>query len=212
MMESSSSPQNDVEGPLARVEVVTDAEEEELELWGCYKDHRILKLTSLLLSTTTYRAARIAPPPSEDHNEHTFEEDIVECSICLVPLETGDRIGKLSCRHPMHVACLKPWLQRQNACPLCKRLKVAQPKYTKESEDTTPGGVNDSSNTRRIEGSFSSDELMQESDEAVNAVPGLETLDPVGQVQDEPSNQQLEGTIESSNSHEILQEPDRDSE
>lgn len=43
------------------------------------------------------------------------------CSICLLTLEEGDRIGALQCRHHFHVDCLKSWLSRKNTCPLCSR-------------------------------------------------------------------------------------------
>ena len=43
------------------------------------------------------------------------------CSICLLTLEEGDRIGALRCRHHFHVDCLKSWLSRKNACPLCSQ-------------------------------------------------------------------------------------------
>jgi len=119
----------------------------------------------------------------------------VECSICLVPLEAGDRIGKLPCRHPMHVECLKPWLQRQNACPLCKRVKVAQPRYDEENDNAKMGRTDEVSNTRSTEGSFSTDGLIRDSDEATDPVQGLETLDPVVQVEDDQSTHQLEGSL-----------------
>jgi hypothetical protein len=41
------------------------------------------------------------------------------CAICFAPLEVGDRIGDLRCKHEFHVDCLKTWMQRKNACPLC---------------------------------------------------------------------------------------------
>jgi Ring finger domain len=200
-MEWSSTPQNVVVDPLAEVGV--DPEDEELELWECPKKRRTHKLTSLVLSTATYQGASAVPPSLEDDQEENVNEHEVECSICLVPLETGDRIGNLPCRHQMHVDCLKSWLQRQNACPLCKRLKVAQPRYTDKNDEPTRGKTGDSSNTRSIEVWSSTNDLMQESDDGVDSFQGPETLPREGQVEDEPSNQQLEGTIVPRHSHEI---------
>ena len=34
--------------------------------------------------------------------------------------EASEEIGKLSCGHGYHVHCIKQWLSRKNACPLCK--------------------------------------------------------------------------------------------
>ena len=49
----------------------------------------------------------------------------VTCSICLVDLEVGDRLGHLECSHLFHVTCLKDWLKRRNVCPLCQASNVA---------------------------------------------------------------------------------------
>lgn len=79
------------------------------------------------------KASKDEEETKEDHvqqNDHEdLESDIAEddsdsyaeptCSICFVPLEDGDRIGDLSCKHEFHVDCLKTWMQRKNACPLC---------------------------------------------------------------------------------------------
>ena len=201
-MEWSSTPQNVVVDPTAGLGV--NPEDEELELWECPKKHRTLQLTSLVLSTATYQGAPAVPPSLEDdHEEENINEHEVECSICLVPLETGDRIGNLPCRHQMHVDCLKSWLQRQNACPLCKRLKVAQPRYTDKNDNPTRVKMGDSSNTRSIEVWSSTNDLMQESDDGVDSFQGPETLPREVQVEDEPSNHQLEGTIAPRHSYEI---------
>jgi Ring finger domain len=209
--ESSSSPRNLVGSPPMGMGLVTDAEEEELALWECPRNRAVKLTNSLVLSTTTYRAAPAVLSSADAHEE--VDEDEVECSICLVPLEAGDRVGKLPCRHSMHVECLKPWLQRQNACPLCKRLKIAQPRYADKNDDSTRGRRDDMFNTRTTEeGSSSSDNLMQESDEAVHSVQGLESLDPVLQAEDEEeSNHQLDGSLTArDNNFESPRQSDRD--
>lgn len=35
--------------------------------------------------------------------------------------ETEDEVGKLNCGHSFHVHCVKQWLSRKNACPVCKK-------------------------------------------------------------------------------------------
>jgi len=66
----------------------------------------------------------LAQPAANEH-EHEHEQhgdddtDAPTCTICFCPFEDGDRIGDLPCRHEFHVECLKGWLQRKNACPLC---------------------------------------------------------------------------------------------
>ena len=53
----------------------------------------------------------------DDVDSNSLEEP--SCTICFAPLEEGDRIGDLQCNHEFHVDCLKTWIQRKNACPLC---------------------------------------------------------------------------------------------
>jgi hypothetical protein len=47
-----------------------------------------------------------------------------ECSICLQTYETNDLLLRLPChaRHCFHVDCIREWLKRQNACPLCQKI------------------------------------------------------------------------------------------
>lgn len=56
------------------------------------------------------------------------------CSICFVELENGDRIGALDCQHTFHSDCLKSWLSRRNACPLCSQ-PVAQHRPQPDGND-----------------------------------------------------------------------------
>ncbi len=44
-----------------------------------------------------------------------------ECAICLEKFKRNDIIKEFyKCRHIFHKDCLKNWLKRSNACPLCK--------------------------------------------------------------------------------------------
>jgi len=64
---------------------------------------------------------------AEDYDGYsvTEEEDDLDslevptCTICFCPFEEGDIIADLPCKHEFHVECLKGWVQRKNACPLC---------------------------------------------------------------------------------------------
>ena len=69
----------------------------------------------------------------EDEDE---DEDEVMCTICMVDIEDGDRIGALPCDHLFHVDCLKEWIQRRNVCPLCQE-PIAEEK-SKPDNDTSP--------------------------------------------------------------------------
>ena len=43
------------------------------------------------------------------------------CCICIDEYAAGDKIATLPCGHQFHCDCIKPWLQQQCVCPLCKR-------------------------------------------------------------------------------------------
>lgn len=46
------------------------------------------------------------------------EED--KCPICMVELETDERIRKLPCSHFFHPNCIDTWLVQNSRCPICK--------------------------------------------------------------------------------------------
>eukprot|EP00934_Nitzschia_sp_Nitz4_P000877 Nitzschia sp. Nitz4//scaffold233_size31335//21611//22192//NITZ4_007953-RA/size31335-processed-gene-0.9-mRNA-1//-1//CDS//3329543385//877//frame0 len=77
----------------------------------------------------------------EDNNDD--EDDMLDeptCSICLVPLQNGDIVGDIPCRHLYHKECLKTWCCRKNSCPLCTTplafpSATSRNKTTKETDD-----------------------------------------------------------------------------
>ena len=189
-MEASSSPQDVVgDHPLG---VMVDPEEDELELWEFYGKHRTSEVTSLVLSTTSYQTP---PSGTQSFEAKQDDEDAVECIICLVPLEMGDRIGKLPCRHLMHVECLKTWLQRQNACPMCKRLKIAQPRCDDKNDKVKIRRNDELFNTRSTERFFRTDDLIRDSEETTDSVQGSAALEPGEQVDDDQSIHEQDGNI-----------------
>lgn len=61
---------------------------------------------------------------NEEQAEHNYASEVDSldaptCTICFCEFREGDRIGDLSCKHEFHIECLKGWVQRKNACPLC---------------------------------------------------------------------------------------------
>ena len=96
----------------------------------------------------SYGEAALTTPSKDDEEtavgiEHYLEEDVVTCSICMMEIEDGERIGALECDHKFHVDCLKEWIKRRNVCPLCQTPDIATLKTNRsenQSEDssTTP--------------------------------------------------------------------------
>jgi hypothetical protein len=55
-------------------------------------------------------------------------EDSFECTICLTEIEDGELVGVLPCTHVYHADCLRQWISRKNACPLCQVTEIASPR------------------------------------------------------------------------------------
>lgn len=60
-----------------------------------------------------------------DDAEQNDSDDAVMCSICMIDLEPGDRVGALPCKHYFHAECLKTWVVWRNTCPLCNSPDIA---------------------------------------------------------------------------------------
>jgi hypothetical protein len=55
---------------------------------------------------------------------HLDEVMNCECAICLNAFDKGEMLITLPCdnKHSFHASCIRQWLQRQNACPLCQKM------------------------------------------------------------------------------------------
>ena len=116
----------------------------------------------------------ITPVADEiDESDDDYEEDFT-CTICIMEVEDGDKVGALNCHHIFHVQCLKEWIKRKNVCPLCQVPDIASPRpgnpdtnspprspwrASSPDPDATVNSTNDSGNTnttsatrRRIRG------------------------------------------------------------
>jgi len=62
-------------------------------------------------------AVAVAAPVVENVDEDAM------CSICFDPFCSGnaDNCVGLPCNHKYHKNCIKPWLERSNTCPMCRR-------------------------------------------------------------------------------------------
>lgn len=43
-----------------------------------------------------------------------------ECAVCRENLVVDDKMQELPCKHLFHPLCLKPWLDENNSCPICR--------------------------------------------------------------------------------------------
>ena len=61
-----------------------------------------------------------------------------ECVICTLEFKEDDEVTPLPCdtAHYFHSECIKPWIQKMNACPLCKQaIPVSEDRLPENSED-----------------------------------------------------------------------------
>ncbi|KAI9118446.1 hypothetical protein K1719_010778 [Acacia pycnantha] len=72
-----------------------------------------------------------------------------ECAICKENLAPNDKMQELPCKHKFHPACLKPWLDEHNSCPICRyELQTDDHAYEnwkereKEAEEERKGAEN----------------------------------------------------------------------
>jgi len=67
-------------------------------------------------------------PVAEEFDQSDDDEEDFTCTICIMEVEDGDKVGALSCNHIFHVECLKEWIKRKNVCPLCQEPEIASPR------------------------------------------------------------------------------------
>lgn len=70
------------------------------------------------------------------------DDDTFECTICLTEVDDGEKVGMLSCPHIFHADCLKLWVARRNACPLCQ-VAIASPRPVEVSSVIIDQGSSD---------------------------------------------------------------------
>lgn len=70
----------------------------------------------------------ITPVAEESDESDDDDDEDFTCTICIMEVEDGDKVGALSCHHIFHVQCLKEWIKRKNVCPLCQEPDIASPR------------------------------------------------------------------------------------
>lgn len=65
--------------------------------------------------------------PSPSHSAVSSAGVDTQCIVCLTklpehgPSEDGEEVATLvPCSHTLHNACLAPWIEKSNSCPLCR--------------------------------------------------------------------------------------------
>lgn len=89
----------------------------------------------------------ITNAPLNDNSEVGEEES---CSICRADLWSLGRSRSLPCKHFWHGDCIMPWLELQNACPMCRaQFRILRPPPFENSALVTAAHANIREEIRR---------------------------------------------------------------
>ncbi|KAL3796434.1 hypothetical protein HJC23_004231 [Cyclotella cryptica] len=77
--------------------------------------------------TVVDEEAGLAAHRKQDNTKDEEDNGNPDCTICLMEVCDGERVGVLPCSHIFHVDCLREWIIRRNACPLCQS-EIATPR------------------------------------------------------------------------------------
>ncbi|PAN12574.1 hypothetical protein PAHAL_2G274700 [Panicum hallii] len=101
-----------------------------------------------------------APPASKEVVANlpvlTVTEEVIarlgietECAVCRENLVVDDKMQELPCKHLFHPPCLKPWLDENNSCPICRHelrtddhVYESRKEREKEEEEDRRGAAN----------------------------------------------------------------------
>jgi Ring finger domain len=109
--------------------------------------------TALMLRTRVFHSSATTT------TTQNTTDDVECCTICFAELVDGDRVGILEvCNHQFHVDCLKPWLQRRNACPLCQKEGIAKPHYQESNNNSNAATSSEITSLQSITSSMDVDQ------------------------------------------------------
>lgn len=106
-----------------------------------------LTIRSFLLKVKDIiRYRRATANMNERYPDATQEEISRSDRICIICREEMRDAKKLPCGHLFHFRCLRSWLERQQACPTCRRSifeePPASPQENNDRDSSTPADAN----------------------------------------------------------------------
>ena len=74
------------------------------------------------LSTLADVSVGMAPAAIEalKEREHTEDDGLEACCICMCEYDHGENLKELPCGHCFHTECIAEWLRQHTVCPTCK--------------------------------------------------------------------------------------------
>ncbi|CAN4105029.1 unnamed protein product [Withania somnifera] len=105
-------------------------------------------------------ASIIASLPVFVFKKNNYQNNLIECTVCLNVFEDGEMARTLpNCKHIFHVECIDKWLGSHSTCPICRT--EAEPGHTTssvpplEGENLDCGLTQQPSSSAKISGSSS---------------------------------------------------------
>ena len=89
--------------------------------------------------TTDDNEVDTCTPVEEKEDAPEDDDESFDCTICLAPVEDGEKVGVLPCSHIFHAECLSHWVKRRNVCPLCQAREIATPRTIEEASTGNDG-------------------------------------------------------------------------
>jgi E3 ubiquitin-protein ligase synoviolin len=97
-------------------------------------------MRTLVAKTTTFWEYRKIVKDMENRYPDHVGEEITGDRMCVICHEEMGKAKKLECGHFFHFECLKGWLDRQQACPVCRRAVTPKEKKTEKVYLSTDSG------------------------------------------------------------------------
>lgn len=155
-------------------------------------------LPSLSLKTRIFHAEPESPDKDDSNNDNKDDELDQQCIICFADLEEGERVGDLCCGHTFHADCLKIWLKRRNACPLCNAENVAATKWRSRAQTHSTLFASSDDDEASAERSSSSRSSYRTNNDLTSAGTADDALASTSSATSEESSDNNVGTAEQS--------------
>ncbi|ORX85639.1 hypothetical protein K493DRAFT_319928 [Basidiobolus meristosporus CBS 931.73] len=88
-----------------------------------------------IISQLMEQAGRNAPPPAPEDVINNLPrekitkaqvEDGIDCAVCKEDFNEGEETTGLPCHHLFHDGCIRPWLELNGTCPVCRHSLISK--------------------------------------------------------------------------------------
>ncbi|KAK9701050.1 hypothetical protein K7432_011923 [Basidiobolus ranarum] len=113
-----------------------------------------------ILSQLMEQAGRNAPPPAPEDIINNLPrekitraqvEDGIDCAVCKEDFNEGEETTGLPCHHLFHDGCIRPWLELNGTCPVCRYSLVSKDGAQDPGNHDSTGNTENSNSERQTE-------------------------------------------------------------